>query len=162
MTSRTIWRRAWGFDMKQAGWENLLLSLWTGAMVGVGYIGAPVLFKALDDRTLAGSLAGQMFHIVAIAGLVIGGVLLLLRYKEESVALFFHWRGWLLCLMLVLVAVGLFVLQPMIAEVKAQGLVEGSEAAKKFGMLHGVSSLLYLLTVLSGAILLLLGLRKPG
>lgn len=140
--------------------ENLLLALWTGAMVGVGYIAAPVLFKALDDRSLAGSLAGQMFYIIAIAGLVIGAVLLILRYKDESIGLFKHWRGWLLSLMLILVAASIFVLQPMIAEVKSLGLTEGSDAAKKFGMLHGVSSLLYLVTVISGCVLLFFDWRK--
>ena len=140
--------------------ENLLLALWTGTMVGVGYIAAPVLFKALDDRSLAGSLAGQMFHIISIAGLIIGGILLILRYKDESISLFKHWRGWLLSLMLILVASSVFILQPMIAEVKALGLTEGSDAAQKFGMLHGVSSLLYMATVISGCVLLFFKLHK--
>jgi len=140
--------------------ENLLLALWVGAMVGIGYIAAPVLFKALDDRSLAGSLAGQMFHVITIAGLIIGGLLLLLRYKDESIAFFMHWRGWLLSLMLILVASSFFILQPMIADVKALGITEGSDAAKKFGMLHGVSSLLYLVTTISGAALIFCGLRK--
>lgn len=142
--------------------ENLLLALWTGAMVGVGYIAAPVLFKTLDDRSLAGSLAGQMFHIIAIAGLIIGGVLLLLRYKDESIALFKHWRGWLLSLMLILVASSVFILQPMIADVKALGLAEGSDAARKFGMLHGMSSLAYLTAVICGVVLLFAGVNRKS
>ncbi|MDX1811137.1 MAG: DUF4149 domain-containing protein [Gammaproteobacteria bacterium] len=146
--------------MKLERIENLLLAIWTGAMVGVGYIAAPVLFKVLDDRSLAGNLAGHMFHIISIAGLIIGGVLLLLRYKDESIALFGHWRGWLLCLMLVLVATSFFVLQPMIAEVKALGIEAGSDNAKKFGVLHGVSSLVYLITTIAGAVLLFFGIQR--
>ena len=64
-------------------------------------------------------------------------------------------------LMLVLVALSMFVLQPMIGEVKALGIVEGSENAKKFGMLHGISSLVYMITVISGIVLIFFGLRKP-
>lgn len=146
---------------KLEGLEQLLLSLWVGSMVGIGYIATPILFKTLDDRKLAGSLAGEMFYLVTIVGLVCGGILLMLRYKEQSVALFKQWRGWLLLLMLALVAMSMFVLQPMIAEVKALGIVEGSENAKKFGMLHGVSSVLYMITVISGLLLLFFGLRKP-
>lgn len=147
---------------KLEGLERLLLGLWVGIMTGIGYIAAPVLFKVLDDRKLAGSLAGEMFHLVTIVGLVFGGILLLLRYKDESVEFFKQWRGWLLLLMLCLVATSMFVLQPMIAEVKALGIVEGSDNAKKFGMLHGVSSLLYMTTVVSGIVLIFFGLRKSN
>ncbi|HFE38942.1 MAG TPA: DUF4149 domain-containing protein [Gammaproteobacteria bacterium] len=143
--------------------ENLLLSLWVGVMVGIGYIAAPVLFKVLDDRKLAGSLAGDMFYIVMLVGMILGGILLLLRYREESINLFRQWRGGILLLMLGLVAVSLFVLQPMIAEVKMSGITEGSDNAKKFAMLHGISSLVYLLTVIFGCLLIFFGLRKtPG
>jgi len=147
---------------KLEGLERLLLSLWVGVMVGIGYIAAPVLFKVLDDRKLAGGLAGEMFHLVTIIGLIFGGILLLLRYKEESIEFLKQWRGWLLLLMLCLVATSMFVLQPMIAEVKALGISEGSDSAKKFGMLHGISSLLYMITVVSGIFLIFFGLRKPN
>jgi len=146
---------------KLEGLERLLLSLWVGIMVGIGYIATPVLFKVLDDRKVAGGLAGEMFHVVTIIGLVFGGLLLILRYKDESIEFFKQWRGWLLSLMLVLVAISMFVLQPMIVDVKALGIVEGSENAKKFGMLHGISSLVYMVTVVSGIVLVFLGLRKP-
>jgi len=142
--------------------EYMLITIWTGIMIAIGYIAAPVLFKVLsDDRKLAGALAGEMFYLVTIVGLICGGVLLMLRYSDQSVAMFRQWRGMLLILMLGLVATSMFVLQPMIAETKALGLVEGSDAAKKFGMLHGVSALLYLVTVLSGVLLSFFGLRQP-
>ena len=141
--------------------ENLTLAIWIGCMIGVGYIAAPVLFATLDDRQLAGMLAGKMFHVVTIIGLISGGLLLALRYRDVSVELFKIWRGWLLLLMLVCVAGSMFVLQPMIVEVKALGLIEGSDAAKKFGMLHGVSSLVYMVTVVCGCVLLFMGLRSP-
>ena len=51
--------------------ENLLLAVWGGTLIGIGYIAAPILFKALDDRALAGNLAGQMFHIIMLEGLVL-------------------------------------------------------------------------------------------
>jgi len=141
--------------------ENLLLSLWVGIMVGVGYIAVPVLFKLLDERKLAGSLAGEMFYIVTSVGLAIGGLLFVLRYKDVGFELFKQWRGCLLLFMLCLVAASLFVLQPMMAEVKALGMTEGSELAKKFGMLHGMSSLAYMAAIVSGCILIVFGLRKP-
>ena len=140
--------------------ERLILSLWTGIMVGVGYIATPVLFKTLDDRSLAGSLAGQMFELVGIIGLVCGGLLLMLRYKEMNTKIFSQWRGLVLLLMLVLVATTVFVIQPMMVDIKAMGIEPGSVGAKKFGMMHGVSAIVYMTTVISGCVLILAGLKK--
>jgi len=140
--------------------ENLFLSLWVGCLVGVGYIAAPVLFKTLDDRSLAGNLAGQMFYIVAVVGLVIGISLFLSYQFRTKKTAFREWRFWVLGLMVLCVAMGFFVLQPIIADIKALGIEPGSENAKRFGILHGVSSVLYLVTTLSGVVLLFAGIHK--
>jgi len=145
---------------KLSSLERLLLSLWTGVMVGVGYIATPVLFKSLDDRSLAGSVAGQMFELVGIIGLICGGLLLILRYKDVNTALFTQWRGIILLLMLVFVAASVFVLQPMMADIKAMGIEPGSDAAKQFGMLHGISSIVYMGTIIGGCVLIFAGLKK--
>jgi len=140
--------------------ERLLLSLWIGVMVGVGYIATPVLFKNLEDRSFAGSLAGQMFEVVGIIGLICGVVILALRYKDIGAKFFSQWRGLVLLVMLILVAAGMFVLQPMIADVKALGLTPGSDAASQFKVLHGISSLVYMITIICGCVLIFAGLKK--
>lgn len=140
--------------------ENLVLSLWVGSMVGIGYIAAPVLFKMLDDRQLAGALAGQMFKIVSIGGLILGLLLVLSIVLSLKHKVLGEWRFWLLTIMLALVGASLFVIQPMMADLKAGGLAPGSDLARKFGMMHGVSSVMYLITTLSGMLLLFLGLRS--
>lgn len=136
--------------------ERLLLTVWVGSQWAIGYIAAPTLFATLDSRQLAGELAGRMFHTVYWLGLVAGLVLLALLWRHGSPR---QWRLWTLAGMIVLTAVGLFVIQPMMADLKAQGLAPGSDAARTFGMLHGVSSLLYLAVSLAGAALVALGLR---
>ncbi len=142
--------------------ENLTLAIWVGSMMGVGYIAAPVLFSMLDDRQMAGMLAGKMFYIVMVVGLVSGSLLLSLRLRDVGMKVLAQWRGWLLLIMFACIAVSMFVLQPMIADVKALGLVEGSDAAKKFGMLHGISSLVYMVAIISGIILLFMGLKADS
>lgn len=142
--------------------ERILLTAWVGGLWAIGYLAAPVLFKVLDDRRMAGQLAGQMFKIIAIVGLVCGTLLLITAIKQHGIAWLRSWRGWTLVAMLVLVAIGFFVIIPMIQEVKAQGLVEGSEQARRFGMLHGVSSILYLLTSVGGLALVACGLVPRG
>lgn len=141
--------------------ENLVLALWVGSMVGIGYIAAPVLFSALEERQMAGMLAGKMFHVIMIVGLVCGGFLLVSRFRDEAMNVFKHWRGWLLLLMLICVLGSMTVLHPMIADLKAQGSAEGSDAAKLFGQLHGISALIYVITVASGGALIFMGIRKP-
>lgn len=135
--------------------DRLLLTLWVGGLWAIGYIVAPTLFASLDDRALAGQLAGRMFTIIAYVGLVAAPLLLLRRLVSDGAALALRqWQSWVLVLMLVLVAVGLFVLQPMMQDLKQQGLA-GAEAAAAFGRLHGISSALYLVTSLGGLALVL-------
>ena len=142
--------------------ERILLTAWVGGLWVIGYLVAPVLFKMLDDRRMAGELAGQMFKIIAIVGLVCGTVLLIAALQRHGAKWLQAWRVWTLVAMIILVAIGLFVLQPMIQDVKAQGLVEGSEHVRRFGILHGISSILYLLTSVGGLALVACGLVPRG
>jgi len=132
--------------------ERILLTLWVGGMWTVGYVVAPTLFGVLDDRQLAGFIAGHIFTTMSYIGLVCGGLLLLSNLYRAGIK---HKTNYILVLMLVLIAIGQFFLQPMMAELKAQGLVEGSAAAANFGKLHGVSSILFMITSISGLILVI-------
>jgi hypothetical protein len=69
-----------------------------------------------------------------------------------------QWRRWVLLLMLLIILTGEFVLQPMMAELKQAGLNEGSVAQQRFGMLHGISSTLFLINSLAGLALVIFGL----
>lgn len=129
--------------------ERLLLSLWVGGLIAIGYLAVPVLFAQLDDRILAGQLAGRMFTWLSYLGLGCAPALLFItlkRYRASTRA----YRLGLLGLMLVLVLIGEFVLQPMMAELKRSGIAPGTEAAAEFARLHGVSAIIYLLTSLLG------------
>ena len=133
--------------------EKLLLTLWVGSMWTVGYIVAPVLFKMLDKST-AGNVAGQLFTIVSYLGLFCGIALLAnLIYRIGFNAQ--HWQLWVLVVMLVIIAIGQFVLQPMMAELKAAGLT--GAAVAQFGKLHGIASILFLLNSLGGLALVVSG-----
>lgn len=130
-----------------AAGERLLLTLWVGALWSIGYLAVPTLFASLDDRVLAGMLAGRMFSVLSYLGLVCGVLLLAGHWWRQRCL---GWRGALLCVMLVLVAVGEFWLQPLMAQLKAQGIVVGSATAAEFARLHGVASILYLFNSVLG------------
>ena len=140
--------------------EHVLVTLWVGSLWAIGYLAVPILFSTLDDRMLAGMLAGKMFTAVSFIGLGCGTALLAMAFQASSSGLKDR-RVQLLGLMLILVAIGEFALQPAMAQLKAQGLVEGSGAAAQFGLLHGIASLLYLVNSACGLFLLILTGRKP-
>ncbi len=142
--------------------ERVMLTIWIGSLWAIGYLAVPVLFNMLEDRRLAGELAGQMFTVVYMIGLGAGGFLLIsIVYRAHEKLR--EWRVWVITLMLILLATGLFVLQPMMQDLKAQGeLIKGSDLAIRFGKLHGVSSALYLVTSLLGLSLVMFGLQLKG
>ena len=134
--------------------ERILLTLWVGGMWTVGYIVAPVLFKTLDDRILAGNLAGQMFTVMSYIGLFCATFLIISQLMQSFTMN--NWRLWTLVVMLAIVIIGQCFLQPMMAELKAAGL-EG-ETVKQFGRLHGVASILFLVNSIAGLTLVITGL----
>jgi hypothetical protein len=136
--------------------RKVLLTAWVGGLWAIGYIAAPVLFTVLDDRKLAGMLAGEMFHIINWLGLVCGILLLVITLKRFGRT----WQFWVVLAMLLIVLNNEFLLQPMMAELKNQGLAEGSLAKSRFGMLHGIASSLYLLTSIMGLALVSAGTGK--
>lgn len=142
--------------------ERIILTLWVGALWSIGYLAVPLLFYGLDDRRLAGELAGQMFKAVGYVGLV-SGVFLLIGIAVAAPRQWLRqWRTGIIITMLVLIAIGLFSLQPYMQELKAQGLVPGSAEAARFGKMHGVSSVLYLITSICGLILVIFGARSKA
>jgi hypothetical protein len=146
--------------------EQLLLTVWVGALLAIGYLAVPVLFQQLDDRRLAGELAGQMFHWVHVLGLVCGLSLLLIAYyvsRHDLSAYLRQWRYYVLLAMLLLIVLDIFVLQPQMAAIKLQvGWHDSTELMARFGMLHGIASLMYLLTSIGGVVLVLNGLRAEA
>jgi dipeptide/tripeptide permease len=129
--------------------ERILLTLWVGGLWTVGYIAAPVLFASLDEPVLAGFLAGQMFTAVAYLSLVCGGGLLLFQLLRPSAGRRFHWRLWLIVAMLLLIAIGEFLVRPAMA----------AAAASEFARLHGIAQVVYLAVSLLGLALVGFGTR---
>lgn len=130
--------------------ERILLTLWVGALWVAGFIVAPLLFTELDDRALAGSLAGSLFTITSYLGLCCGGVLLLFNGLGHRAA---NWRAFVIVGMLLLVVIGQFVITPMVVELRVQGLTD----TPRFGQLHGMASVLFISTSLLGLMLVAAG-----
>lgn len=131
----------------------IVLTLWVGALWAIGYIAAPILFSSIDDRILAGTLAGKMFSILGWLGLVCGVYLLLFMLLRLGAGALKRAIFWVVLLMLLLAAAQLFGLQPLIAQLRSESVPRAlAEAAERsrFATWHGVASVLYLAQSLFG------------
>jgi hypothetical protein len=140
------------------GFALLAITAWVGGLWGIGYMAVPVLFQAQPDKMLAGMLAGKMFSLVAYVGMASAGYLLLYQLNRSGRGALKQPVFWVIAGMLLLVLTGQFGIQPLMTDLKAQALpadVMHSAYAATFRTLHGVSSIMYLLQSLLGALLVL-------
>ena len=145
--------------MKKIGYGLALLAAtaWVGGMWAIGYLAAPVLFQNLPDRQLAGMLAGKMFAANATLGIVCAVYLLGYFLVQRGAQAFKLKVVWVVASMLLLIVIGHFAIQPIMAGLKMQALpaeVMKSAFASQFRTWHGVASILYLVQSLLGILLI--------
>ena len=136
----------------------LLVTFWAGSLWTIGYVIAPLLFATLTDRAQAGTLAGLFFKAEAWISLICGASLLAIiwtqRVHSTRILQIKLVSGMLLCTVL-----GYFGLQPYMAELRAiaaqSGGIMDDAMRTRFGVLHGVASVIYLLHSLLGVGLVL-------
>jgi len=119
---------------------TFLVTLWAGSLWTVCGIVAPQLFATLPERKLAGQMAARLFHIETWLGVVIAIVLiaiLVARKTGKSIL-------WLILLTAAAPLASELILGPMMNAAR-----EANDMAR-FGMLHGVSAVLFLIACVSG------------
>lgn len=137
----------------------VLLGVWLGAQLAVGYAVAPVLFARLPVVS-AGQIAGILFGLLSYFGLIVWGIAAYVGYRTQERRLRQSRSLKLISVLLVMLAVNEWLLTPVINALKNDtahwllGLSGGS-----FAMWHGLSSLIYLLVTLLGGYLVLRWLR---
>ncbi|AOJ74580.1 MULTISPECIES: DUF4149 domain-containing protein [Burkholderia] len=138
---------------------RLLSAVWVGSLLTIGYAVAPVLFRSLERMT-AGSVAAQLFRIEAVVGVVCGVLLLVLSNQQVRRGCDEYRRvRWILAAMVGCVLIGYFALQPFMNALRVAAMDAGTDIANspyasRFGMLHGVSSLFYLVESVLGLMLI--------
>ena len=135
----------------------IVITLWVGALWTTG-LSAYVLFDSLQDKQLAGSLAGKLFTVVSYIGMASGFYLLIQRLLDYGTGALKQSFFWAVFVMLLLVLAGHFGIQPVLAQLKADAMpadVMHSIFAERFGKWHGVASVAYLVECLLGFVLVL-------
>jgi hypothetical protein len=131
---------------------NLVLAAWAGSLWTVCGIVAPSLFAVLPDRHLAGQVAGYFFRLEAWLGVALGSIVLFLLARRAAPSTRFDY-GLLSATMLA----------PVASELGLRPWMEAARAAEdmhRFGMLHGVSALLFIVACIA-ALLLVWRLSAP-
>jgi hypothetical protein len=139
--------------------QSIAVTLWVGGMWVVGFVVAPVLFAHLPDRALAGMVAGKLFTIIAFIGIACAAYLLLYQLMHFGAAGCRQGFFWVALLMLLLILVGEFGVQPVLESLKAQALpneVMASVFRERFDTWHGVASGLYVVESALGIALVVL------
>jgi hypothetical protein len=135
--------------------ELILLAAWLGAAILVAAVVAPVSFRVLPSRTLAGAVVGSVLPVIFLFGLVIAMVAVVLEARAKQ------GFGVLAILpfaaMIIGCVIAQFVIGPKIEAIRAAipATVEALDPADprriQFGRLHGYSVLLMGVAMLGAA-----------
>ena len=137
----------------------LVGTVWAGSLWTVAYLVAPTLFRTLDS-VQAGAIAGSIFRVQGWVAVGCAALMLaLLQWAPGALELKRRrLLGALVLSMLVCALLSHFGISPLMAELKAQA--QGSsgimdEAMRsRFGMLHGVSTLIFAVQSLLAGVLI--------
>lgn len=127
--------------------ERIVQTLWVGSLWTLGYIVAPMLFAVLDDRALAGMLAGRLFTIGNWLGFVCGMLLLAGLSAHMQMQRRVWLRGGLILMMLAGHALSEFLLRPWMDSARTAG------ADERFAQLHATSEIIFLIVSAIGLLL---------
>ena len=135
----------------------IVVTLWVGALWMTG-LTAYVLFDTLQDKQLAGSLAGKLFTTVSYIGMASAFYLLIQRLLDYGTGALKQSYFWAVFVMLLLILAGHFGIQPILAQLKIDALANNitqTVFADRFKTWHGVASVAYLVQCLLGFVLVL-------
>jgi hypothetical protein len=136
----------------------LIVTLWVGSLWTIGCLVAPILFATLPDKALAGTIAGTLFRLEAWLSVFCSVILMaLLRARRDNNPKQLKAALVLVAGMLVCTLIGYFALHPFMAALRETAGPAGmmaSDAKMQFGILHGISSGMYLIQSLLGVVLL--------
>ncbi len=98
----------------------MLAALWWGGISALSFLAVPLLFARLGSPAVAGPVAAQIFSLQCWAGIIIGGLLLVLLKRGQPTPEAFTTLG-LVCLAMLLALVQEFGVAQKIVTARASG-----------------------------------------
>ncbi|MEN9379978.1 MAG: hypothetical protein RJB15_1671 [Pseudomonadota bacterium] len=135
---------------------TVISGLWVGAFISIGFLVVPVIFMAMGDRQVAGLIAGNLFKLTAYISVGVCGFLMVMaNHLVKSGIQAYRLVRWLLLLMLVCGVLAAFVIIPWMNGLRDQALLHGISAretnnANLFGLLHSLSSIIFMIQSILG------------
>jgi hypothetical protein len=130
----------------------VVLTLWAGSLWTVCAIAAPVAFAVLDDRHAAGRVAATLFEIETWLGAICALVPFATAFVHKPLAARLG-PPWLIAATAAAPLSSELVLSPMMAAARA------ANDMSRFGLLHGISAVLFFAAAV-GALLLVLRFNR--
>jgi hypothetical protein len=131
----------------------VVLTLWAGSLWTICAIAAPAAFAVLD-RPAAGRLAGALFRIETWLGFVCAVLLFTATFVHKPLATRVG-PPWLINATAAAPLLSELILSPMMAAARA------ANDMARFGLLHGLSAILFFAAAL-GALALVLRFNRPA
>jgi hypothetical protein len=143
----------------------LVLSIWVGGLAVLGFVAAPVIFATLQahdpsgGRAIAGMVFGAVFARFQFWAWILGGLLILLLGARALLGPRPRRLGWRLWTVAAMIGLGLFtgmVLAPRIDQIRQStsgsvtDLPESDPRRSQFRLLHGVSNIIMVVTLIGG------------
>ncbi|MBF0281529.1 MAG: DUF4149 domain-containing protein [Zetaproteobacteria bacterium] len=148
---------------------QLCVALSFALLIVPGYVVAPVLFAKAPSSEVAGMLAGEIFHTANMGVLFLGIAIATFWWRQQRNGRARALKSWAVLLsLLLLVAVNVYGIAPIIAELKAQAihgitmLSMDDPLRKEFGMWHGISALTHLIASIFATLLLVMTICGHG
>jgi hypothetical protein len=141
---------------------RLIVTAWVGMTWTIGLVAAPLAFAVLEPRSQAGTFASHAFYWQSITAMVCGALVLLLHRLVERRLGLSRPLFYVVLAIVALAALQQLLLSPILANLRVEMMSAVSETARealasRFGMLHGVSSVMYLTQCVLGAVLVVRG-----
>jgi len=149
------------------GTLRLCLALMLGLLAVPGYLVAPVLFAKAGAVSMAGMLAGEVFHMANMALILLSAVVITLWLMRSSGMEVGRMRWSLLLLLAALIVTNEYGISPILADLKAQVgsmdlVAKDDPIRQQFGIWHGVSAVLHLISAIAAAAMVALGPTGRG
>jgi len=123
---------------------QLILAAWAGSLWTICGIVAPSLFAVLPERQVAGELAGYFFRVATWLGLALGSTALALsilsRHRDKA-------SFGLMAAAAIAPVCSELIIRPLMSAARTSGDMA------RFGMLHGISALLFGVACVCAAVL---------
>ena len=134
--------------------RRLICALWAGLLVAIGALVAPTLFAILDNRLVAGRIAGELFTRATILSCAIALALIVLSRAHRPPLP--RWQALLPLVPSTLLAANELGVRPLLEAAR----VAAGSASPAFMAWHGASAGLYVLATVAAVCLLVVELRR--